>query len=44
MSSLIIPTIAEAAHTNQMKETGCGLNLTQLCLHVYNSDTADLGA
>lgn len=41
MSSLIIPTIVEAVHTNQMKETECGLNLTQLCLHVYNSDAAD---
>lgn len=41
MSSLIIPTIVEAVHTTQMKETGRGLNLTQQCLHVYNSDTAD---
>lgn len=41
MSSLIIPTIVEAVLTNQMKEPGCGLNLTQPCLHVYNGDTAD---
>lgn len=41
MSSLNIPIIVEAVHTNQMKETGCGLNLTVYNLHVYNSHTAD---